>query len=227
MAACGCNHSSLVIGFVLYSQRTFPIHPFWWQTPVMAASSEDYAAYSGFVDDFFSSRQPFRADQSLSPDNVVLITAETSTMKNTSDPILPLEVAALGPEDMGQDFFRQNATSWHLEAQFRSHLKCAVVENRMLHRAAMSGVEELFAPPNKVDAGKWLPHANPSGPFPENPKVSGVLGLSRIGFDHTRTRGLVYYDYRCGVLCGQSGWARLRKVHVEWKLDEMGSGVVY
>ena len=120
----------------------------------MAPSSEDYAAYSGFVDDFFSSRQPFRADQSLSPDNVVLITAETSTMKNTSDPILPLEVAALGPEDMGQDFFCQNAKSWHLEAQFRSQLKCAVVENRMLHRAAMSGVEELFAPRNKVDAGK-------------------------------------------------------------------------
>ena len=158
----------------------------------MAPSSEDYAAYSGSVDDFFSSRQPFRAHPSLSPDNAVLITAETATMKNTPDPILPF--AALGPEDMGQDFFCQNAKSWHLEAQFRSHPGCAVVENRMLHRAAMSGVEELFAPP---------------------------------GFDHTRTRGLVYYDYRCGVLCGQSGWARLRKVHVEWKLDEMGSGAVY
>jgi hypothetical protein len=148
-------------------------------------------------------------------------------MKNTSDPILPLEVAALGPEDMGQDFFRQNAKSWHLEAQFRSHLKCNVVENRMLHSAAMSGVGDLFAPPKKGDSGKWLPHASPTGPFPGNPKVSGVLGLSRIGFDHTRTRGLVYYDYRCGVLCGQSGWATLRKVHGEWKLDEMGSGFVY
>jgi hypothetical protein len=218
---------SLVVGFVLYSQGTFPIQPFWWQRPVTAPSSEDYAAYSGFVDAFFSSRQPFRADQSVSPDNVVLITAETSTMRNTSDPILPLEVAALGPEDMGQDFFRQNAKPWLLEAQFRTQLKCAVVENRMLHRAAMSGVEELFAPAKKGDAGKWLPHASPTGPFPENPKVSGVLELSRIGFDHTRTRGLVYYDYRCGVLCGQSGWATLRKVHGEWKLDEMGGGVVY
>ena len=217
----------LAFGFVLYSRGELPIHPFWWQRPVVAPSFEDYAAYSGFVDDFFSSRQPFRADQSISPDNVVFIAAETSTMKNTADPILPLQVAALGPEDMGQDFFRQNAKAWHLEEQFRSYLKCAVVDKRMLHRAAMSGSEELFAPPKKGDAGKWLPHASPAGPFPENPKVSGVLQLSRIGFDHTRTRGLVYYDYRCSMLYNQSGWATLREVHGAWRLDEMGGGVIY
>lgn len=194
---------------------------------MMAPSSEDYAAYSGFVDDFFSSRQPFRADQSISPDNIVFIAAETSTMENTSDPILPLEAAGLATEDMGQDFFRQNAKSWHLQAQFRSRLACALVDKRMLHRAAISGIDELFAPPQKGDAGKWLPHESPLGPFPENPKVSGVLQFSRIGLDHTRTRGLVYYDYRCGVLCGQSGWATLRKVHGSWKLDEMGRAVVY
>jgi hypothetical protein len=218
---------ALVVGLVLYSRGLLPMHPFWWERPVTAPSSEDYAAYSGFVDDFFSSRQPFRADQSISRDNIVFVASQTTTMKNTSDPILPLEVAALGPEDMGQDFFRQNATSWRLDIEFRSHLKCIVVEGRMLHRAAMSGMEELFEPPKKGDAGKWLPHASPTGPFPENPKVSGVLALSRIGFDHTRTRGLLFYVYRCGLLCGQSGWATIRKVHGEWKLDEMGGTIVY
>src|SRR5215472_5170739 len=122
---------SLAAGFVLYSRGALPIHPSWWKRPVVAPSAEDYAAYSGFVDDFFSSRQPFRADQSISSDNIVFIAAETSTMKNTADPILPLQVAALGPEDMGQDFFRQNANSWRLGAQFRSHLACAVVEKQV------------------------------------------------------------------------------------------------
>jgi hypothetical protein len=218
---------ALVVGLVLYSRGLLPIHPFWWQRPVMALSSEDYAAYSGFVDDFFSSRQPFRADQSISPDNIVYIAAETLTMKNTSDPILPLEVAALGPEDMGEDFFRQNAKSWPLEARLCTELKFDVVDKQMLHHAAKSGSEELFAPPKKGDAGKWLPHASPAGPFPASPKVSGVLQLSRIGLDHTRTHGIVYYVYICGGLCGQSGWATLRKVHGAWKLDEMGGGVVY
>ena len=96
-------------------------------------------------------------------------------MKNTSQAILPLEVAALGPEDMGQDFFRQNAKSWLLEARLRTDLKFDVVDKQMLHHAAISGSEELFAPPKKGDAGKWLPHASPTGPFPENPKISGAL----------------------------------------------------
>jgi hypothetical protein len=219
---------AFIVGLVLYSRGSLAIHPFWWQRPVMAPSSEDFAAYSGFVDDFFSSHQPFRADQSISPDNILYIAAETLTMKNTWDPILPLEVAALGPEDMGQDFFRQNAKSWLLEARFRTNLKFNVVDKQMLHQAAISGSEELFAAPKKGDdASKWLPHASSADPFPGNPKVSGVLQLSRIGLDHTRTRGMVYYVYRCGVLCGQSGWATIRKVHGLWRLDEMGGGEVY
>ena len=215
---------ALFVGFVLYSRGLLPIHPFWWQRHVMSPSSEDYAAYSGFVNDFFSSNQPFRTDQSISPDNILYISAETLTMKNTSAPILPLEVAALGPEDMGQDFFRQNAKSWLLEARLRTDLKCDVVQKLALCRYIRKR-RELFARPKKGDASKWLPR--PAGPFPENPKVSGVLQLSRIGLDHTRTHGMVYYVYRCGVLCGQSGWATLRKVHGVWNLDGMGGGVVY
>ena len=112
--------------------------------------------------------------------------------------------------------------------RFRTNLKFEIVDKQMLHQAAISGSEELFAAPKKGDdASKWLPHASPASPFPGNPKVSGALQLSRIGLDHTRTRGMVYYVYRCGVLCGQSGWATIHKVHGLWRLDEMGGGEVY
>jgi hypothetical protein len=112
--------------------------------------------------------------------------------------------------------------------RFRTNLKFEIVDKQMLHQAAISGSEELFAAPKKGDdTSKWLPHAGPASPFPGNPKVSGALQLSRIGLDHTRTRGMVYYVYRCGVLCGQSGWATIRKVHGLWRLDEMGGGEVY
>lgn len=148
-------------------------------------------------------------------------------MRNNSSPILPLSVAVLGPEDMGQDFFRQNTKPWNLEERFHTHIKCDLVDQKLLYRAAFAGSQELFAPPNTGDAAKWLPHASPAGPFPDNPKVSGVLQFSRIGFDHSRTRGILYYYYRCGILCGQSGWAALRKAHGEWKLDQMGAGAVY
>jgi hypothetical protein len=206
-----------LVGLVVYSRGLLPIHPFWWQRPVVAPSSEDYAAYSGFVNDFFSSNHPFRADQSISPDDIVYIAAGTLPMKNTSDPILPLEVAAIAPEDMGQDFYRQNAKSWLLEARFRTDLKCDVVDNQMRRHAAISGSEELLEPSRTGAPGKRLPHAS----------TAGLLQLSRIGLDHTRSHGIVYYVYMCGVLCGQSGWATLRKVRGAWKLDEMGGGVVY
>ena len=223
----GAATATITFGLVLYSQRMLLVQPFWWQRPLVPPTSEDYAAYSAFVNDFFSSKQPFRADQSIGPNNIVLLVSETLTIKNPSDPILPLGVVALGPEDMGVDFFRQNAKSWQLEARFLTHLKCIVVDKHMLYRAANAGSEELGDLTKKGDEGKWLPHASPTGPFSENPQVSGVLQFSRLGFDHSRNRCLVYYYYRCGVLCGQSGWAALCRIRGEWKLDEMGGGAVY
>jgi hypothetical protein len=40
--------AGLVAGLVLHSRGLLPVLPFWWQRTVMAPSSEDYAAYSGF-----------------------------------------------------------------------------------------------------------------------------------------------------------------------------------
>lgn len=80
---------ALGAGFVLYSLGMLPTHPFWWERSLMAPSSEDYAAYSAFMDDFFSSNQPFRIDQDIGPNNIVLVASETLTSRNPSDPILP------------------------------------------------------------------------------------------------------------------------------------------
>lgn len=219
--------ATVALVFVLYSQGMLLVQSFWWQRPVVPPSAEDYAAYSAFVNDFFSSEQPFRMDQSIGPNNIVLLVSETSTIKNPSDPIIPLQVVALGPEDMGADFFRQNGKSWRLESKFLTHLKCTLVDKNMIYRAARAGLDELGDLTKRGDETKWLPHATPTGPFAENPQISGVLQFSRLGFDHSRNRCLVYYNYRCGVLCGQSGWAALRKIRGEWKLDQMGGGAIY
>jgi hypothetical protein len=186
---------------------------------VTEPAAEDYAVYSGFVEGFFSSNQPFKADQSISQDSVVYVVGETLPMRN-ADSILPLEVAALGPRDMGEDFFRQNEHSWLLQSRFRRSLRISIVGRNMLHRAAWAGAEEMFKPPQKGEARKRLPHANPAGPFPEAPNVSGVLQLSRVGFNRRKTLALLYYSYRCGVLCGQSGWVALHKVGSSWQIEQ-------
>jgi hypothetical protein len=97
----------------------------------------------------------------------------------------------------------------------------------MLRRAAWAGAEELFKPPQKGEERKWLPHASPAGTFPEAPHVSGVLQLSRVGFNRQKTLALLYYSYHCGVLCGQSGWVALHKVEGKWRIEQFGTSRVY
>src|SRR5262245_55137666 len=86
--------------------------------------SEDYAVYSAFVDGLFSSDEP-GADQSLERDEVVYVAGETlENISPTSVP--PLDVAALGPIDMGEDFFRQNAHTWRLQPRLQTRLRIQV-----------------------------------------------------------------------------------------------------
>jgi hypothetical protein len=194
--------------------------------PVTELGAEDYAVYSGFVEGFLSSNQPFKADQSISPDSAVYVVGETLPIRN-ADSILPLDVAVLGPEEMGEDFFRQNARSWLLQPRFHISRRISIVGRDMLHRAAWAGAEELFDRPEKGDERKWLPHTSLRGPLTEAPSVSGVLQLSRVGFNRRKTLALLYYSYRCGVLCGQSGWVVLHKAGGSWQIEKFGRGAVY
>jgi hypothetical protein len=193
---------------------------------VAEPTPEDYAVYSAFLDGFFSSNQPFRADQSISQDNVVYIVGETRQTRSPGS-VLPLDVAALGPNSMGDDFFRQNTQTWRLQPRFHTKWRVVLVGSDMAHRAASLGMEELFEQPKKGEDLKWLPHASSAGPFPDDPRVAGVLQLSRVGFNRRGTLALLNYSYRCGVMCGQSGWVVLQKDGGNWRIKQFGSGVVY
>jgi hypothetical protein len=198
----------------------------WFNRAVAEPRAADYAVYSAVVDGFFSSNQPFREDQTIRPDSVVYIERETQQMRSSGS-VLPLEVVALGPNDMGEDFFRQNTQTWPLHPRFHTKLRVVLVGSDMAHRAASFGMEELFEQPKKGEELKRLAPASPSGPFPDNPRVSGVLQLSRAGFNWSGTLAILNYSYRCGVLCGQSGWVVLQRTGGNWRIKQFGSGVVY
>ncbi|SRR5258708_2451595 len=160
---------------------------------VTEPASEEYAAYSAFVDDFFLSDRPFQIDRRVIQGSVVCIVGETEQMRSPGS-ILPLDVATLGPNEMGEDFFRQNAQTWRLHPNFHTRLRVSLVDS---------------------DA---------AGAIPDNPQVCGVLQLSRAGFNRRGTLALLYYSYRCGLLCGQSGWVVLQKTQGIWRIKEFGSG---
>src|SRR5215467_5769442 len=144
-----------------------PLIASWLHRAVTEPTAEDYAVYSAFVDGFFSSNQPFKADQIIGPDSVVYVAGETLPVRSLGS-ILPLDIAALGPEDMGEDYFRQNVDRWVLEPRFRTRLRVSIVGRDLAHRAAFAGAEGLFHP-QKGAPRKWPPHASPNGPFPDAP----------------------------------------------------------
>lgn len=211
--------------FALYLYGGLPLLIRLVNRPVTKPTTEEYAVYSAFIDDFFSSRQPFRLDQQIGANDVVYIADETSQLE--SRPTLPplLGVNAFGPE---QDFYSQNAKSLRLQSLFHSRFKWALVEASIMRRAGSFGAEELSAPPQKGDAWRWLPHPRRTGPFPENPAARGVLQFSRVGFDWRGRTATLSYVYVCGSLCGQSGGGVLLEKHgKDWHVTEWGTGSVY
>ena len=94
-----------------------------------------------------------------------------------------------------------------------------------MHSASTHGMEALFDV--RSDTGKGLPHASPERPFRERPEVSGIIQLSRVGLNWRRTAALLYFNYRCGFLCGQSGLVSLRNYDGKWHVEQFGSGMVY
>lgn len=173
---------------------------------VSSLSTVDYAVYAAFLDEFFSADEPFWGGNYISG-NTLNIAVET---RPTGSPpsILPLEVVALGPDEMAEDLFRQNSQTWQLRPYFHTKFKVLLVSKGMLRSARM------FRP-------------KPNEKTPTDMPDSGVLELSRVGFDRKGTCALLYFNFRCGWLCGRSGWVVLNKQAGNWRIKQFGPGAIY
>jgi hypothetical protein len=192
---------------------------------VAAPSSDEYAVYSAFVDGFVFSDQPVRVDTRIALDGVVYVVDETLPIKNPGS-ILPLEIAALGPNDMGEDFFRENNLAWRLQPRFHARVRVSLVGASAARGIALSA-KGPADPSAQSREPKSAPNAGPAVAFSDELAIPGVLRLSRAGFNRSGTLALVYYSYRCGALCGQSGLAVLEKTGGQWHVQHFGSGGIY
>lgn len=54
---------------------------------------------------------------------------------------------------------------------------------------------------------------------PENEKcVIGIIRLSKIFFNSAKTKGLLYYEFVCGGLCGYGNLATIEKLNNRWTI---------
>lgn len=72
----------------------------------------------------------------------------------------------------------------------------------------------------------YVPLAHGTVPPPseaelDNKISSGVLSLSAVGFDHTRTHAIAYVDFVCGMLCGGGRFYLLKKQETGWQIKEV------
>ena len=215
----------LLTGIALYLYGGLPLFIKLANRPVSEPTAEEYAVYSAFIDNFFASNQPFRLDEQITSESIVYIEDRTPAVENRLSLPPVLGVNAFGPD---YDFDQQNARSWPLSPRFRTHMKWALVEVGMMNRATSYGAEKLSATARTADPLDWLPHPRPAGPFPDNPAVTGVLQLSRVGFDWRGKTATLSYLYICGALCGQSGGGvLLEKSSTRWIVKYWGAGMVY
>jgi hypothetical protein len=169
--------------------------------PVSGLTEEDYRVYSGFVGDLFSSEHAVNIPK-IGPGGTIFVAEQTISFRDRFSDFLPLGVAALGPEDMGRDFFRQNNQSWRLQPNFRSNQKLVLVDG------------DKHTSRSVASLGK-------------DQQGSCVLKVSRAGFNRRGGLALLYYDYRCGASCCQSGWAVLEKNGGRWAIRQFGPGAIY
>lgn len=49
----------------------------------------------------------------------------------------------------------------------------------------------------------------------------GIFEISEVGFNQTKDKAVVYYEWFCGSLCGDGNLAILRKENGNWKIEEI------
>ncbi len=48
----------------------------------------------------------------------------------------------------------------------------------------------------------------------------GIVSFSKIFLDNAKTKGLIYYNFNCGVLCGKGELLMIEKINNRWTITE-------
>jgi len=106
------------------------------------------------------------------------------------------------PQEFEDDLLPKLESSYTLDRRFRLRVKYLLLSNE--------GLDEFRKDLDKAWELYWKQY----------PKATGLLTLSRVGFNRSRTRAFVYASEGCGSLCGHGYSFVLEKVGDVWKLKE-------
>ncbi len=171
-----------------------------------AALAQDSAVLEPYLDD--DAYQVFSAllahPQSSVPANTRIIEQETVPhLQDPSDKFPEGPEACIFPDvalkfkEAIADYNRINQKRWLLQRNFPTDDPYELVTSDTL--------KVLF------DHGDW------DAFYKRYPGSSGIISLSAVGFNHDKTRAVLYGGKSCGGLCGSWSFELLEKVDGKWK----------
>jgi len=108
-----------------------------------------------------------------------------------------------------------------IPVEFEDDLLPKTETSYILDRRLLLRVKYLLLSKEKVDAlFKQDLNKGWEAYWKEYPKATGLLTLSRVGFNRDRTRAFVYASSGCGSLCGYGYYFVLEKSGDDWKIKE-------
>ena len=108
-------------------------------------------------------------------------------------------------KEIKQSFIQNNSTPSLVPLSGKIFGQAVIISSREL--------EEIFKPSSLQQ--KWKNF------YKKYPRSSGIMGLSRVGFNADTTKAVVYFENVCGKLCGNGYIAYLEKGWLGWKVERV------
>jgi hypothetical protein len=135
---------------------------------------------------------------------------------------------ATGNAEYGKEFYDAVANETHLDYDKENKSPMVLDQKGFSLKTSVTIMSEterdrIFSLGSGKEAGNGKPVKRPGGweEFSRlYPKSQGVVSLSRIGFNSSKTQALVYVGNVCGGRCGEGNFFLLVKEAGKWKIQD-------
>ncbi|MFT3918915.1 hypothetical protein [Cloacibacterium sp.] len=161
---------------------------------LFAQNSEEYKVYSQFLQ-----------DKNFDSKKTIVLKKETKILSDEKLKELKYEnlkktfLKSLEKETF-DDFIKINKTDSNLDSIFKNDKKVVIINENEIH--------EIF---KDINTG-W------NFFYKKFPNSIGLLRLSRIGFNKSKTQAFFYYDKTSGMLTGSGNYILFEKQNGKWTL---------
>jgi hypothetical protein len=132
-----------------------------------------------------------------------------------------------GNDQYGKEFYDAVVSETHVDYDQKNKSPIVLDQKRFFSKVYVAIISEaerdrIFSAGSAKKAGNEKLAKGPGGWEEFNqlyPKSQGIMSLSRVGFNPSKTQALAYVGNECGGLCGIGNFFLLRKESGKWRIQ--------